>query len=95
MGSAQGAASSPFNEQAAQNGFQSQQGAPVQPRPSLVSQTSSFQQSTGQPPFLVQYGTNNQGQFCWSADCFCELRMSSALLDSIDCLHEGLPKLPA
>jgi len=70
MSSAQGAGSSPFNDMAAQNGFQggfqqSQQGSNLQSQPSLVSQTSAsaaFQQSTGQPPFLVQYGTGSQGQ---------------------------------
>lgn len=66
--SVQGAASSPFNDMVAQNGFQggfqqSQPGPNLQSQPSLVSQTSAstaFQQSTGQPPFLVQYGTGSQ-----------------------------------
>ena len=73
---AQGAGSSPFHEAAAQNGFQSgfqpsqqagfqpsQQGPAVTSQPSLVSQNSTFQQSTGQPPFLVQYGSSVQGQY--------------------------------
>lgn len=70
---AQGAGSSPFHEAAAQNGFQSgfqpsqqagyqpsQQGPAVTSQPALVTQTSTFQQSTGQPPFLVQYGSSVQ-----------------------------------
>ena len=47
--------------QGQQGNFQSQQGTPGHAQSSLASQ-SSFQQSTGQPPFLVQYGTSTQGQ---------------------------------
>lgn len=45
--------------QGQQGNFQSQQGTPGHAQSSLASQ-SSFQQSTGQPPFLVQYGTSTQ-----------------------------------
>ena len=73
---AQGAGSSPFHEAAAQNGFQSgfqpsQQGPALTSQPSLVSQTSTFQQSTGQPPFLVQYGSSVQGQYFLLPDSCC------------------------
>ena len=44
--------------QGQQGNFQSQQG----PAQSSLASQSSFQQSTGQPPFLVQYGTSTQGQ---------------------------------
>ena len=62
MSTAQGTSHSPFNDSAAQNGLPNQQGSQLQSQPSLVSQTSGFsQQPSGPPPFLVQYGTNNQG----------------------------------
>ena len=61
MSTGQGSTYSPFNDSAAQNGMPNQQGSQLQSNPSLVSQPSGYSQPqpSAQPPFLVQYGNNN------------------------------------
>ena len=68
MSTGQGSSYSPFNDSAAQNGMPNQQGSMLQSNPSIVSQPSgpTQQQPSAQPPFLVQYGNNNQGQLPFS-----------------------------
>lgn len=62
MSTGQSSNPSPFNDFAAQNGGPNQQGSQLQSNPSIVSQPSGYQQQqpSAQPPFLVQYGNNNQ-----------------------------------
>ncbi|KAL3152210.1 hypothetical protein ABBQ32_001296 [Trebouxia sp. C0010 RCD-2024] len=62
MSTGQSSNPSPFNDLAAQNGGPNQQGSQLQSNPSIVSQPSGYQQQqpSAQPPFLVQYGNNNQ-----------------------------------
>lgn len=64
MSTGQSSNPSPFNDFAAQNGGPNQQGSQLQSNPSIVSQPSGYQQQqpSAQPPFLVQYGNNNQGE---------------------------------
>lgn len=78
MSTGQSSNPSPFNDLAAQNGGPNQQGSQLQSNPSIVSQPSGYQQQqpSAQPPFLVQYGNNNQGEllmclmYKWSSASF-------------------------